>query len=251
MKNEDKNFNTQLSNEEGNLNIDQISQSKNNFNNKDIIFNDSDADLNISSIWNIDNNEIKAKNSKNDLSENASIDKSLGDDFDNLNKINITNAKVNDSSIQNVQIDLNHENGNKKEKKILTKDDLNNTPIPIFECSYCTKKNKIVFQHLINKKLSEKYLLQTSIYDNNELDKLIRNIRLINKDGKNEKLLNLVIKNTEYLEIFIPKEKSIIYFKSNIFFNLCQKNKIEHLRLLKQKIEDNIVRKKQIFILKV
>ena len=250
MKNEDQNFNTQFSNEEENLNIDQISQSKNNFNNKDNIFNDFDADLNLSGIENIDNNEIKTKNTKNNIPfENTSIDKSFGEDFDNLNKINITNAEVNESSIQNIQLDLNNENENKKEKKIRTKDDLNNTPIPVFECLYCTN-NKIVFQHFINEILSEKYLLQTSIYDINELDKLICNKRLINKDDKNEKLLNLVIKNTEYLKIYIPKEKSIIYFKSNIFFNLCQKNEIDHHRLLKQKIEDSIVRKKKDFYFK-
>ena len=250
MKNEDLNLNTQLSNEEENLNIDQISQSKNNFNNKDNIFNDFDADLNISGIENIDNNEIKAKNSKNNTPfENTSIDKSFGDDFDNLNKMNITNAEVNESSIQNIQLDLNNENENKKEKKIRTKDDLNNTPIPVFECLYCTN-NKVVFQHFINEILSEKYLLQTSVYDINELDKLICNKRLINKDDKNEKLLNLVIKNTEYLKIYIPKEKSIIYFKSNIFLNLCLKNEIDHHRLLKQKIEDSIVRKKKDFYFK-
>ena len=250
MKNEDLNFNTQLSNEEENLNIDQISQSKTNFNNKDIIINDFDADLNISGIENIDNNEIKAKNSKNNIPfENTSIDKSFGEDFDNLNKINITNAEVNESSIQNIQFDLNNENENKKEKKIRTKDDLNNTPIPVFECLYCTN-NKIVFQHFINEILSEKYLLQTSTYDINELDKLICNKRLINKDDKNEKLFNLVIKNTEYLKIYVPKEKSIIYFKSNIFLHLCQKNEIDHHRLLKQKIEDSIVRKKKDFYFK-
>ena len=250
MKNEDQNFNTQLFNEEENLNIDQLFQSKNDFNNKDIILNDFDADLNISGIENIDKNENKTKNSKNIIpTENISIDKSFGDDFDNLNKINITNTEVNESSIQNIELDLNNENENKREKKIRTKDDLNNTPIPVFECLYCTN-NKIVFQHFINEILSKKYLLQTSIYDINELDKLICNKRLINKDDKNEKLLNLVIKNTEYLKIYIPKEKSKIYFKSNIFFNLCQKNEIDHLRLLKQKIEDSIVRKKKDFYFK-
>ena len=78
---------------------------------------------------------------------------------------------MNESSIQNIQLDLNmNNNENIKTKKIITKEDLNNTPLPIFECLYCTNQ-KIVFQHFINEILSNKYLLQTSIYDINDLDK--------------------------------------------------------------------------------
>ena len=193
MKNEGQNLNTQLSSyEEENLNINQISQSKKNFNdNKDNLFNDFEADLNISDIVNNENNELKPdKNLKNNNQiENTSIDKSIGDDFDNLNKINITNMEINESSIQNIQLDLNNENNNDNIKlKKRTKEDLNNTPLPIFDCLYCTNE-KIVFQHFINEKLSKKYLLQTSIYDLNDLDKLICNKRMINKDDK--KLIQL------------------------------------------------------------
>ena len=256
MKNEDQNLNTRLSNEEENLNIDQISQSKNNFdNNKDTLFNDFEADLNISDI--VNNNDFKPdKNLKNIKQfENTSIDKSIGEDVDNLNKINLTNMEINESSMQNEQLDTNNEinNDNKILKKKRTKEDLNNTPLPLFDCLYCANE-KIVFRHFINKKLSDKYLLlsdkylfQKFIYD---LDKLICNKRLINKDDKNEKLLNLVIKNTEYIKIYFSKEKSINYLKSNIFKNLCQKNEIDHHKLFKQKIEDSIVRKKKDFYFK-
>ncbi len=253
MKNEDKNNNFNISNEEENLNIDQISQSKNNIYNKEPNFNDFDADLNISDIILSDNNEIKPTKSFKNINqfENTSIDKILGDDFDNLNKINITNGEINESSIQNIQIDLNTNNNNEniKAKKIRTKDDLNNTPIPIFECLYCSNE-KIVFRHFSNEILSDKYLLQTSIYDINDLDKLICNKRIINKDDKSEKLLNLVIKNTEYIKIYIPKAQSINYFKSNIYNNFCLKNQMDQNRLFKQKIEDSIVRKKKDFYFK-
>ena len=253
MKNEDKNNNFNISNEEENLNIDQISQSKNNIYNKEPNFNDFDADLNISDIILSDNNEIKPTKSFKNINqfENTSIDKILGDDFDNLNKINITNGEIDESSIQNIQIDLNTNNNNEniKAKKIRTKDDLNNTPIPIFECLYCSNE-KIVFRHFSNEILSDKYLLQTSIYDINDLDKLICNKRIINKDDKSEKLLNLVIKNTEYIKIYIPKPQSINYFKSNIYNNFCLKNQMDQNRLFKQKIEDSIVRKKKDFYFK-
>ena len=257
MKNgDDKAFNSQISYEDDeNLNIDQISQSKNNLYNKENIYNAFEEGLNISDIVNNNNIENKTgKNIKNNNPfENASIDKSFGDDLDNLNKINITNEDINDSSIQYIKLELNYQKNNnddnKYTKKIRTKDDLNNTPIPVFECLYCCKKDKIVFQHFINERLSKKYLLQASIYDINDLDKLICNKR-INKDEKNEILFNLVIKNTEYINMYIPKEKSINYFKSNIYNNLCQKYEIDNHRLLKQKIEDSIVRKKKDFYFK-
>ena len=109
MKNRDDN--SQISFE--NLNIDQISQSKNNLNNKENIPNIFEEGLNISDILSIDNNEIKTeKNLKNNNPfENTSIDKSFGDDLDNFNKINITNEDINES-IQNIQLYLNNQNNN-------------------------------------------------------------------------------------------------------------------------------------------
>ena len=179
-----------------------------------------------------------------------------------MNKFNVTNENLNESSIQkididNIQIDLNNQNNNiinindenKKSKKIRTKDDLNNTPLPIFECLYCTNE-KIVFKHFSNEILSNKYLLQTPVYDINDLNKLILNKRLINKDDRNEKLLNIIIKNTEYIKLYMLKEKSKLYFKSNIFKILCQKNEIDNHLLFKHKIEDSIVRKKKDFYFK-
>ena len=53
MKYDDSNLDTNLSNEEENLNIDKISQLKNNnFNSKKLTLNDFEADLNISDIFN-------------------------------------------------------------------------------------------------------------------------------------------------------------------------------------------------------
>ena len=264
MKNNEKNFDLEISDIEENLKIDKISESKQNLNNNDLLLNEFDKDLNISDIVNNDNNEIEpGKNIKNlNTFENTSIDKDFSKDLDNFNKINNSNENLNESSMQkinidNIQLDLTNQNNNiinnnggkKKSKKIRTKDDLNNTPLPIFECLYCTNE-KIVFKHFSNEILSNKYLLQTSVYDINDLNKLILNKRLINKDDKNEKLLNIVIKNTEYIKFYISKEKNILYFKSDIFNNLCQKNEIENHLLFKHKIEDIIVRKKKDFYFK-
>lgn len=259
MKNEEKNFDLEISDIEENLKIDKISQSKQVTNNNDLLLNDFDADLNISDIVNNDKNELQQdKNPKNASPfENNSIDKDFSVDLD---KINITNENINESlmhknSLENIQLDLDSQNRNniknnneeiKKEKKVRTKDDLNNTPLPLFECLYCTNE-KVVFGHFINEILSDKYLLQTSKYDMNDLDKLIFNRRLINKEDKNEKLLNVLIKNTEYIKFYVPKDKSILYFKSDIFNILCQKNENDNHVIFKHKIEDSIVRKKKDF----
>ena len=229
MKNEEQNFDLEISDLEENLKIDKISQSKQPRISKELILNEFDADLNISDIVNNDKNEFKSdKNTKNNNPfENNSIDKDFSVDLD---KINLTNENINESlmhrnSIENIQLDFNSQNDNKrennneenkKEKKLRTKDDLNNTPLPIFECLYCTNE-KVVFGHFIHEILCDKYLLQTSKYDMNDLDKLIFNRRLINKEDKNEKLLNVIIKSTEYIKFFVPKDKSILYFKRFLF----------------------------------
>ena len=83
----------------------------------------------------------------------------------------------------------------------------------------------------------------------NDLNKLILNKRLIN-NNKDEKLLNLVIKNTEYMKVYFPKKIIDEYFKSNIFNSLCIKIETDINRLFKHKIEDSIVRKKKDFYFK-
>jgi hypothetical protein len=72
---------------------------------------------------------------------------------------------------------------------------------------------------------------------------------LIN-NNKDEKLLNLVIKNTEYMKVYFPKKIIDEYFKSNIFYSLCIKIETDINRLFKHKIEDSIVRKKKDFYFK-
>lgn len=96
----------------------------------------------------------------------------------------------------------------------------------------------------MNKILSDKYLFLTSKYDIDDLTKLILQQPLIDKNDKKEKLLNLIIKNTEYIKEFFPKEKNFFYFKSQVFNNLCDKYNNENQRSFKQKLEDTLVRKK-------
>ena len=254
MKNDSLGFNIPSSNQEDALNFDKLSEFDIPPKNNELFPNNFDADLNLSNIINYDTNELKEKNKKNQNFLN--VDKSFEESIENFSKINIENENMEninleESEIQS-EINTNENNGinedKKKSMKKRTKEDLNNTPLPVFECLYCTNE-KIVFQHFINEILSEKYLLQTSIYDINDLNKLILNKRLIN-NNKDEKLLNLVMKNTEYIKLYIPKSRIDIYFNSDTFNNLCIKSETEINRLFKHKIEDSIVRKKKDFYFK-
>ena len=254
MKNDSLGFNIPSSNQEDALNFDKLSEFDIPPKNNELFPNNFDVDLNLSNIINYDTNELKEKNKKNQNFLN--VDKSFEESIENFSKINIENENMEninleESEIQS-EINTNENNGinedKKKSMKKRTKEDLNNTPLPVFECLYCTNE-KIVFQHFINEILSEKYLLQTSIYDINDLNKLILNKRLIN-NNKDEKLLNLVMKNTEYIKLYIPKSRIDIYFNSDTFNNLCIKSETEINRLFKHKIEDSIVRKKKDFYFK-
>ena len=253
MKNDSLGFNIPTSNLQDMFNLDKISHPDTPQKNNELFQNNFDMDLNISNIVNEENNEIKGtKNGNDKMNSNIyNTDKSFEESLENFSKISVANEKENieESEIQNESLEENNDE-KKKSKKKRTKEDLNNTPLPIFECLYCSNE-KVVFQHFINEILSEKYLLQTSIYDINDLNKLILNKRLISyKEDRNEKLLNILIKNTEYLKQYIPNEAIEKYFKSDIFKNLCKKNEKDINRLFKQKIEDSIVRKKKDFYFK-
>ena len=242
MKNEDNKFIFQKTKTEENNNKDKIFLSKKHFMSNDLDFDKFDEDLSISDIVNNEENSKIRKFSKNSKED---FGKDFSEDLDNFNE-NEESSNIRKISVESIQNDFNNNIDKKKLKKKLTKEDLNNIPLPVFDCIYCTN-DKIVFRTFINNILSEKYLLLTSIYDMNDLTKLISYQPLIDKNNKNEKLLNIIIKNTEYIKEYFTKEKNKLYFKSNIFDNLCKKYKIDNYKLFKQKIEDNIVHKKRDF----
>ena len=251
MKNESIGFNIPSSNQEDMLNFDKNSEFDIQTKNNEIFPNNFDADLNLSNIINYETNEIKETKVDNKKNEKIlNTEKSFEESFENFSKINIQNDNINFEESEIHSEILTNENNEinedkKKSKKKRTKDDLNNTPLPVFECLYCTNE-KIVFQHFINEILSDKYLLQTSIYDMNDLNKIILNKRMIN-NNKDEKLFNLVIKSTEYLKGYNQQKEIDSYFKSEKYNSLCSKIEIDIKKLFKNKIEDSIVRKKKDF----
>ena len=241
MKNEEIEFNFQDSKNQKVDNKDNIFLSKKHLITNEFIFEDFDNSLNISGIVNNEENQKNRKYSKN----SNTVGKDFSEDLDNFNDLE-SESTIRKISVESIQIDLNNNSDKKQIKKKLTKEDLNNIPLPVFDCIYCTNE-KIVFRAFVNNILSNKYLFLTSKYDIDDLTKLIQQQPLIDKNDKKEKLLNIIIKNTEYIKEFYPKEKNFFYFKSQVFNNLCDKFNSENQRSFKQKIEDTLVRKKKDF----
>ena len=251
MKNDE--FDLKLHNEQKNK-----TKSKKKFlSKKHFLKNDFDIDefedgLNVSIIENIEENLEITKSSKNNYN-NISFDEDFSDELDNFSEEESPSKKRKLSiGSQSIHLDLNNINYEKTVKKSYkkkkTKEDLDNTPLPIFNCIYCTDA-KIVFNHYINNYLSDNYLFLTSIYDMNCLNKLIINQPLIDNGEENEKLLNLIVKNTEYLIKYVPKEFNESYFKSSLFKNLCMKNSLENTKQIRQNIINNITnQRKEIFL---
>ena len=193
-----------------------------------------------------DKDEIKQKTEKE--KNNSNLNLSLDYSFINQN-INIldmkNNLNDNDSDIKKNNIRKTKTMPIKKIKK----EDLDKIPLPIFSCIYCSNEY-LSFNHLSNEIISNKYLLQTSKMDVKQLDFLISSQTKIYKDNVNNKLLNLVINNSEYLKKFYTTDKIEEYFKLNMFISKCQNSQLMIKRILKERLEDIIIRKKKDFYFK-
>lgn len=143
--------------------------------------------------------ELNDEAKKDFNNTNKSVDSSIY----NLNDNKSLNCKKNEISIN---INLNNYNylskkthNAKKTKKKRNKSDLNTTPLPIFDCIYCTKES-IVFNYYINNKLLETYLYNCSPKDYNRINILTSyENQEINNDIHLKNLQNIVIYNTEYV----------------------------------------------------
>ena len=87
---------------------------------------------------------------------------------------------------------------NKKLNKKLTKEDLDNIPLPIFSCIYCSN-DCIAFKHLSLEIISEKYLYQASNFDIIEINNLLLYKNFIVRNDNN-KLFKMIIENTQYIK---------------------------------------------------
>ena len=176
---------------------------------------------------------------KEQANEYFSITNDEGGIEKNIDNPNISSINLENKSIYQINKKLNKNNIKKK----LTKEDLNDIPLPIFACIYCSN-DYISFKHLSYEKLSSKYLYQTSVYDMKILDELIRYHHMVDTFNNKPSLLNLIFKNTEYIKKFYEKSDVISFFNSNKFqkFYTCNKRNIK--KHLIYRLENCIIRKK-------
>ena len=175
-----------------NINNNQILQSPNCINNEYFL----ESSLKLSEIENKENEQVKK--------------------LESINSYNFESISINISK-QKPKVNI------KNIKKKITKEDLNNIPLPIFSCIYCSNE-KISFNHLITEIIYNKYFLQTSIYDMKSLDEIIKIKTNLYINMRNSPLINLVIKSTEFIRHYYNKNELNKIFESKKIKKIYEEN---------------------------
>ena len=175
-----------------NINNNQILQSPNCINNEYFL----ESSLKLSEIENKENEQVKK--------------------LESINSYNFESISINISK-QKPKVNI------KNIKKKITKEDLNNIPLPIFSCIYCSNE-KISFNHLITEIIYDKYFLQTSIYDMKSLDEIIKIKTNLYINMRNSPLINLVIKSTEFIRHYYNKNELNKIFESKKIKKIYEEN---------------------------
>ena len=175
-----------------NINNNQILQSPNCINNEYFL----ESSLKLSEIENKENEQVKK--------------------LESINSYNFESISINISK-QKPKVNI------KNIKKKITKEDLNNIPLPIFSCIYCSNE-KISFNHLITEIIYGKYFLQTSIYDMKSLDEIIKIKTNLYINMRNSPLINLVIKSTEFIRHYYNKNELNKIFESKKIKKIYEEN---------------------------
>jgi len=209
--------------------------SKNNFNNKNNINNfynndtenfdnlvDNDDDQfntnvrlhtdNFNSIDNIDKSKINRrlleKENKQTLFKGNTSSNSISS---SINKNNINNRKSAKETFSKNSVLEKQENKNSVAKIKKKKIDLNKTPLPIFACIYCSNE-KVVFTHMCNEILSDKYLYNCSPQDLKNMNIIVSTYFVFNLsnsvNAEIKSLVNLILNYSEFLTKFNSTEKS-------------------------------------------
>ena len=213
---------------------------------------ENDEDIFIDIIFNRDEimgtDETFFNNENNNNNMDYSLDLEKSDNSVSSDKLDLCDKSM-EEEMRKVRINDNEDKNLKKNKHKIAKKDLNTIPIPIFECLYCANE-KIVFNHLINEKLSLKYLYNTEKKDISLLNFLIKNNLFIESEeklkqlfkaesgdinnyfeiNKLKKILSIILDNKEYLNRYYHINESHNFLKQkrereNYNFNLINKNK--------------------------
>jgi hypothetical protein len=113
--------------------------------------------------------------------------------------------------LTNLEKEIPKEDERKKRKR-RTKEDLDKTPLYIFDCFYCAKE-KTAFKILSNKKLDEFYSLTVSKQDYSEINDLV-NFKNIILPSKKLKYYNSLIHNLEFVNTLYNQTQSETIIKN-------------------------------------
>ena len=160
-------------------NTESFSENISNF--REIKADNFEDNLNISDIMEEKRKIHLNENSNSNIYKDINIKEDFSEDLDNIKEDEFNQRRSSLCSLQSEEFnynDLNKINNkkaflkDKKETKKIKKEDLNNIPLPIFSCIYCSN-DIIAFRHLIQEIITNKYLFQTSVYDIRDINKLI------------------------------------------------------------------------------
>ena len=225
-----------------------------------------ESSLDSISIINAENNTINKENLDNMINikgeEDFNFDKSLElskievkDEINKQKNKNEEDNNIDDNNLSEYSFIKENDvtNNNKKiikkgkSKTKITKEELNNIPLPIFSCIYCCDEN-VSFNHLSKEIISNKYLFQTSIYDMKTLDNLISGKRSLKI--YDNKLYNIVINNFENLKDYFVMKKINKFFKSKKFGVKCECTESNINKKFRTKLEEKVNKKKKDFYFK-
>lgn len=217
--------------------------------------------LDLSKELNESNKFLNKLNIKKPLFENMQPNLDFTLSISNIkNTENLNICKIEESQSLNKKRNQVNEDNNKYEednsfninlinstRKKLTKADLDNIPLPIFSCIYCSN-DYLSFKHLINEILYKKYFFQTSKYDVNIITKIINQPLIIKNDESiyENKLLKLIINSYEYCGYYYSKKDIDSFFHSQTYYNIFFKNNFTIKNKIYEKIRHFIESKKNL-----
>jgi hypothetical protein len=149
----------------------------------------------------------------------------INEDFKNLKDDSICDiSAIEENKDEERNIDDNQINIDIKEdtidcenkcKKRRNKEDLDKTPLPIFDCIYCSNEG-VVFNHMVSEQISERYLYNCSKQDITKINVTMNNItKDINNSmsGRAALMASMIASHTEYLNGYYSLDNSISLLK--------------------------------------
>ena len=150
------------------------------------------------------------------------VNKEMENSFSDLSSISneIIKNDIKEEVPVNMEFSNNEKGINKKEKKRRTKEDLNKTPLYIFDCIFCANENT-AFKILSANKLYDNYSLSVSKQDYLEINDLI-NYKNIILPSKKIRYYNSLLNNNELVNTLYKVSHSETIIKNKIEENFSE-----------------------------